>query len=170
MKPSIRKARIADWARRWNAGITRFLRGRVSNQIDAEDLAQEVYVRLLRMESLELIEEPQAYLYRVASNVASEWRLRASQSKPHSSDELDMLVATTDPEAHLDEEALSQSLEESLKGMAPMVRAVTYLKIQRGLSHDEIAQHLGITTRMVRRLLGQGYLHLRETVLIDRVD
>jgi RNA polymerase sigma-70 factor (ECF subfamily) len=170
MRPAVRKQRIAEWARRWNAGLTRFLRSRVSNQIDAEDLAQEVYVRLLRIESLELIEEPQAYVYRMASNVASEWRLRASQRKPHSSEELDMLVATTDPEAHLDDEALSQLLDDSLKGMSPMIRAVTYLKIQQGLSHDEIAQQLGITTRMVRRFLGQGYLHLRETVLIDRVD
>ena len=103
MNRILQKQRVADWAKRWNSGLTRFLRRKVPNQIDAEDLAQEVYVRLLRMESLEQINEPQAYVYRIASNVASEWRLRASQSKPHSSDELESLVATASPETEIDE-------------------------------------------------------------------
>jgi len=166
MDPTARK-QVADWARRWNAGLTRFLRRKVPNQIDAEDLAQEVYVRLLRMESLEQIKEPQAYVYRIANNVASEWRLRASQSKPHSSDELDALMATTTPDEELDEKTLAAAVDGALASMSPMVRAVTYLKVQQGLSHDEIAMHLGISPRMVRRFLGQGYLQLRESVSMD---
>lgn len=164
MNQTIRKQRVADWARRWNSGLTRFLKRKVPNQVDAEDLAQEVYVRLLRMDSLEQINEPQAYVYRIASNVASEWRLRASQSKPHSSDALETLVASTSPEAELDEKAMAAAIDGALALMSPMVRAVTYLKVQQGLSHDEIAAHLDISPRMVRRFLGQGYLQLRESV------
>lgn len=167
MNRIIQKQRVADWAKRWNSGLTRFLRRKVPNQIDAEDLAQEVYVRLLRLESLEQINEPQAYVYRIASNVASEWRLRASQSKPHSSDELESLVATASPESELDENAMSAAIDGALALMSPMVRAVTYLKVQQGMSHDEIAAHLSISPRMVRRFLGQGYLQLRESVLTD---
>ena len=167
MDPTVRKQRVADWARRWNSGLTRFLRRKVPNQIDAEDLAQEVYVRLLRMDSLEQINEPQAYVYRIASNVASEWRLRASQSKPHSGDELESLVASTSPETELDANTLSAAIDSALALMSPMVRAVTYLKVQQGMSHDEIAAHLSISPRMVRRFLGQGYLQLRDSVLTD---
>ena len=166
MDPTVRK-QVADWARRWNSGLTRFLRRKVPNQIDAEDLAQEVYVRLLRMESLEQINEPQAYVYRIASNVASEWRLRASQSKPHSSDELEALMSNTSPDEELDEKTLSLAIDRALALMSPMVRAVTYLKVQQGMSHDEIATHLAISPRMVRRFLGQGYLQLRESVSMD---
>jgi RNA polymerase sigma factor (sigma-70 family) len=156
--------RIGEWARNWNAGLTRFLRRRLPQQIDAEDLAQEVYVRLLRVEKLDLIEEPQAYLYRVASNVASEWRMRACHSKPHSSDELDALVAATTPEALLDETDFARQLDAALHGMTPMIRTIIYLKLRDGMSHEEIARHLGITTRMVRRLLTTGYAHLRSTI------
>ena len=168
MDSIIRKQRVADWARRWNSGLTRFLKRKVPNQIDAEDLAQEVYVRLLRLDSLEQIHEPQAYVYRIASNVASEWRLRASQSRPHSSDELETLVASTSPEAELDDQAMTAAIDAALAMMPPMVRAVTYLKVQQGLSHDEIAAHLDISPRMVRRFLGQGYLQLRENVSTDQ--
>jgi RNA polymerase sigma-70 factor (ECF subfamily) len=159
--------RIAEWARNWNAGLTRFLRRRLPQPIDAEDLAQEVYARLLRVEKLELIEEPQAYLYRVAVNVAAEWRMRAAQSKPHSADELDTLVAATTPETALSEADFARQLDDALRGMTPMVRAVIYLKLRDGMSHEEIARHLGITTRMVRRLLTTAYMQLRGSIDLD---
>jgi RNA polymerase sigma factor (sigma-70 family) len=159
--------RIAEWARNWNAGLTRFLRRRLPQPIDAEDLAQEVYARLLRVEKLELIEEPQAYLYRVAVNVAAEWRMRAAQSKPHSADELDALVAATTPETALSEADFARQLDGALHGMTPMVRAVIYLKLRDGMSHEEIARHLGITTRMVRRLLTTAYMQLRGSIDLD---
>lgn len=159
--------RIAEWARNWNAGLTRFLRRRLPQPIDAEDLAQEVYARLLRVEKLELIEEPQAYLYRVAVNVAAEWRMRAAQSKPHSADELDALVAATTPEAALSEADFARQLDGALRAMTPMVRAVIYLKLRDGMSHEEVARHLGITTRMVRRLLTTAYTQLRGSIDLD---
>ena len=159
--------RIAEWARNWNAGLTRFLRRRLPQQIDAEDLAQEVYVRLLRVEKPELIEEPQAYLYRVAVNVAAEWRMRACHSKPHSADELDALVAATTPESALGEADFARQLDDALREMTPMVRAVIYLKLRDGMSHEEISRHLGITTRMVRRLLTNAYVQLRTSIDLD---
>ena len=159
--------RIAQWARSWNAGLTRFLRRRLPQPIDAEDLAQEVYARLLRVEKPELIEQPQAYLYRVAVNVAAEWRMRAAQSKPHSADELDALVAATTPETALSEADFARQLDGALREMTPMVRAVIYLKLRDGMTHEEIARHLGITTRMVRRLLTTAYAQLRGSMDLD---
>jgi RNA polymerase sigma-70 factor (ECF subfamily) len=167
MTPAARKQRLADWARHWNAGLTRFLRRRVPQQIDPEDLAQEVFLRLLRVEQLELIEEPQAYLYKVASNVAAEWRMRACYSRPHSADELDSLVSVTTPESALGEANLTQQLDAALATMTPMVRAVIYLKIRETMSHEEIARHLDITPRMVRRMLTKGYEQLRTLLILD---
>lgn len=167
MPPPGRSQRIAEWARSWNAGLTRYLRRRVPGRIDPEDLAQEVYVRLLRVEQLEHIKEPQAYLYRVASNVAAEWRMRAVNSKPHSDAELDTLVAAATPESLLDDAQFSAQLDSALQKMTPMVRAVIYLKLREDLSHEEIAGHLGITTRMVRRMLTTGYAQLRTQVVLD---
>jgi RNA polymerase sigma factor (sigma-70 family) len=167
MASSAHSQRIAEWARSWNAGLTRFLRRRVPGQIDAEDLAQEVYVRLLRVEKLDLIEEPQAYLYRVASNVAAEWRMRACHSKPHSAEELETLVAAATPESLVDETQFAARLNAALITLTPVARAVIYLKLRDGMSHDEIARHLGITTRRVRRQLTHAYAHLRRNVSLD---
>lgn len=162
-----RSQRIAEWARSWNAGLTRYLRRRLPGRIDPEDLAQEVYVRLLRVEQLDQIKEPQAYLYRVASNVAAEWRMRAVHAKPHSDAELEDLVATATPESLLDDAQFSAQLDAALQGMTAMVRAVVYLKLREDMSHEEIATHLDITPRMVRRMLTTGYAHLRERIELD---
>jgi RNA polymerase sigma-70 factor (ECF subfamily) len=167
MSASASSQRIAEWARSWNAGLTRFLRRRLPQQIDAEDLAQEVYVRLLRVEKLELIEHPEAYLYKVAVNVAAEWRMRARQSKPHTADELDALVAATTPETALSEAEFARQLDDALRAMTPMIRAVIYLKLRDGMTHEEIARHLGISTRMVRRLLTTAYTQLRDSIALD---
>jgi RNA polymerase sigma factor (sigma-70 family) len=162
-----RRQRIAEWARNWNAGLTRYLRRRLPGRIDPEDLAQEVYVRLLRVEQLEQIKEPQAYLYRVASNVAAEWRMRAVHAKPHSDAELDTLVIEATPESLLDDAQFSAQLDAALQKMTPMVRAVIYLKLREDLSHEQIADHLGITPRMVRRMLTTGYAQLRAHIVFD---
>lgn len=162
-----RSQRIAEWARTWNASLTRYLRRRLPGRIDPEDLAQEVYVRLLRVEQLEHIKEPQAYLYRVASNVAAEWRMRAVHARPHSDAELENLVAAATPESLLDDEQVAAQLDSALESMTPMVRAVMYLKLREDMSHEEIANHLGVTQRMVRRMLTTGYAQLRARIEFD---
>ena len=155
------KARISAWVRRWNFDLTRFAERRIRSRADAQDLAQEVYLRLLRTSTIDLIAEPQAYLYRVASNVATEWRMRARERKPHSSDALEMLLETRTPEVRLDQEEDQARLRDALACLDVMPRAVIFLKLREDMSNDEIAAHLGITKRMVKRHLAIGYAELR---------
>src|SRR5579871_5318050 len=49
-----------------------FLLRRVRRHPDAAELAQEVYLRMLRITDMESIRNPEAYLYTVASNLAKE--------------------------------------------------------------------------------------------------
>jgi RNA polymerase sigma factor (sigma-70 family) len=157
--------RLQEWVERWNGQLTRFLRRRVSASVDAEDLAQEVYLRLLRIDHLEQIEEPQAYLYHVARNTAAEWRERAQQSRPHSAEELDALIELTTPENLLEEAAEQQQLDAALRTLPAHIRAVLYLKLRDGKTHEEIALHLGISSRMVRKHLTTGYGALRRRLI-----
>ena len=162
-----KRARIADWVRRWNTDLTRFVERRVRTRADAQDLAQEVYLRLLRTSQTDLIEEPRAYLYRVASNVAAEWRMRACESKPHSADELDLLLETRTPEFHAGETQSQARLHAALDSLDVMVRAVVFLKLREGMTNDEIAHYLGVTKRMVRRHLVTGYAELRTRLISE---
>src|ERR1043166_7729194 len=57
-----------------------FLYRRVRRRPDAAELAQEVYVRLLRVPDIGAIRDPGAFLYTVASNLA---RDHARRQRPH---------------------------------------------------------------------------------------
>ena len=159
------KARLTEWVRRWNFDLTRFMERRVRIRADAQDVAQEVYLRLLRTSQTDLIAEPQAYLYRMASNLATEWRMRACESQPHSSAELEVLLDTRTPEVRLDEEQDQARLHAALAVLDVMPRAVIFLKLREGMTNEEIASHLGITRRMVKRHLVNGYAELRARLI-----
>lgn len=156
---------LSDWVARWNAPLRRFLGRQLPRRVDAEDLAQEVYLRLLRVEDLATIEEPQAYLYKVARNIASEWRDRARERHPHGQAELDELIELTTPETLIHDRAEEQALDEALRPLPAVIRAVIYLKLRDGKTHEEIAQHLGVSTRMVRKYLTTGYASLRDSLV-----
>lgn len=163
------KSPLSDWVARWNTPLRRFLGRRLARSVDAEDLAQEVYLRLLRVEDLSVIDEPQAYLYRVARNLASEWRARASERHPHVHEELDELIELTTPETLVGDVADERALEGALRPLPATVRAVIYLKLRDGKTHEEIAAHLGVSTRMVRKYLTEGYASLRGSLVKERV-
>src|SRR5687768_1272079 len=55
--------------------LHRFLMRRLHNHDNAQDLAQEVYLRLLRVDNGELIRDPLAFLYRIALNLVYEFNL-----------------------------------------------------------------------------------------------
>ena len=54
------------------AGLQTFFRRRIRSKADAPDLAQEVYVRMLRISDQEAIRNPVHYLYTVANNLVKE--------------------------------------------------------------------------------------------------
>jgi DNA-directed RNA polymerase specialized sigma24 family protein len=56
--------------------LVRFIARRVRTVADARDLAQEAYVRLLRLERKDLIRDPRPYLYRIAANILYEYQLK----------------------------------------------------------------------------------------------
>lgn len=61
--------------------LLRFLVTRLPHRADAEDLAQEAFLRLLRVPHSDLIRQPDAYLFRIAANLVLEFRLRARRSR-----------------------------------------------------------------------------------------
>ena len=60
--------------------LHRFLVGRLRNREDAGDLAQEAYLRYLQLPDSSVVRKPSDYLFRIAFNLISEWRLRRDRS------------------------------------------------------------------------------------------
>jgi RNA polymerase sigma factor (sigma-70 family) len=147
------------------SALQAFLYRRVHKHPDAAELAQEVYVRMLRVPDMSTVRNPEAYLYAVASNLAKEHARRA----PNDSRVLDIddpLVQEQLAElpafgGQLDREQRIKRLREVLRQLSPKCQAVVALQYWHGLSYEEIAQRLGVSTNMVKKYLSQALTHCR---------
>jgi RNA polymerase sigma factor (sigma-70 family) len=154
--------RLSDWFRLWRSPLRKFLRGRVGVRAsDVDDVAQEVFLRLMRYERAELIEHPQAYLFRMASNVAAEWSLRARVRRPHDPRWLHALVASDRPDAEALRADAQDEIERALATLSARQRAILRLFFIDELEQAEIARRMGETPRSVRRQLANSYVKLR---------
>lgn len=159
-KPS-NQALVDDWARQWSTQLQRFLSQRLPSDADVQDLAQEVYLRLLRFDGVDLVRNPRAYICKMASHVVSEWKLEARQRMPHSSQALESLQTDEDLEAAIDMDRRRQDLRRALEGLPPAMRTALMLHHRDGLSYQQVAQEMGVSLRMVRRYIEEGYVRLR---------
>jgi RNA polymerase sigma factor (sigma-70 family) len=156
------KRRLTVWFIQWREPLRKFLRGRHTvHSADIDDIAQEVFLRLMRYERAELIEHPQAYLYKIAANVANEWAIRVRYSRPHDSKWLPDLVANEAPDDEAGQEALQRRIQNALLALEPRQREVLKLQFFEGLTRSETAARLGATERIVKRLLAKSYAELR---------
>ena len=67
---------VTALATKYDQRLRRYLSGRVRNTADVPDLAQEVFLRLMRVDNHDAIRSPEAYLFTVARHVVHQHTLR----------------------------------------------------------------------------------------------
>ena len=152
-----------------HSGLLEFFSRRLRARADAGDLAQEVYLRLLRVNDVQAIRNPQAYLYSVAGNLAKKHACRESQG----ANALDLEEASHEPQlraspaldTELDASQRLARLRTVLAQLSPKCRAVVIFQYHYELSHEEIAARLDISTNMVKKYLAHALVHCRSRML-----
>jgi RNA polymerase sigma factor (sigma-70 family) len=159
---------LADWFRDWQQPLRRYLaRRRICRPDDVDDIAQEVFLRLLRCESTEFIDHPRAYLFKIAANVSMDWVTRASGRLPHDSAWLTELVDSLSPEVELERQGVDERLRLAVEVLSPRAREILRLQFGEGLSQAQIAGRLGLTPKVVKREMARSYAVLRTTLDSD---
>jgi len=160
-----KKRFIAKLFAEHGGALQRYIYRRIRTKSDAPDLAQEVYVRMLRVSDTEAIRNPQLYLYTVASNLVKEYAVR--QLRLTTSPELD---ETSVAERLGELPALDNQLERSqmFERLGPVLeqlpsrwRTALILQHRYGLTYQQIAERLGVSSNMVKKYLAQGLAHCR---------
>ncbi len=147
------------------AALLGFLRRRIRVASDAPDLAQEVYLRMLRIKDTDAIRNPELYLYTVANNLVKEHA--AIERRGGLREDIDdiavqeQLAALPQFESDADIDYRTSRLLEVLAQLSPKCRAVVVLQYREGLSYQEIALRLGISTHMVKKYVTQALSHCR---------
>jgi RNA polymerase sigma factor (sigma-70 family) len=160
--------RLTEWFRQWRTPLRKFLIGQGAvPSADVNDVAQEVFLRLLRYDRAELIDHPQAYLFKMAANVANEWAIRSRLRRPHESKWLDPLLAEDSPEQDAARVEAEAEVARALNTLTPRQRAVLKLQFGEGVGRAQIAERLGSTERTVKRELMKSYEKLRTELNTD---
>lgn len=160
-KPSLVERLFAEH----RAGLQTFFRRRIRNQADAPDLAQEVYVRMLRISDQEAIRSPVLYLYTVANNLVKEHAVlehrRANAIDIDEAPAHEQLETLPAFDGDLDATQRVARLGVVLKQLRPQCRAAVVLRFTHELSYREIAIHLGVSRQMAKKYVAQGLVHCR---------
>lgn len=144
--------------------VYQYLRRRLGNEADAQDLAQETYLRLLRVARSTLVRDPRAYLYRVARNLVYEQSGKMPPASSWADDsELHALEhPQPSPDAEAERAERLKLLERAVAELSPKCQAVVLLFCRDGLNQREIADRLELSKSMVQRYLAMGIAHCRK--------
>jgi RNA polymerase sigma-70 factor (ECF subfamily) len=143
---------------------TFFLR-RIRAKADAADLAQEVYVRMLRISDQDAIRNPVHYLYTVANNLVKEHavleRRQASGIDIDEAPAYEQLETLPEFDGELDATQRIARLGAVLQQLRPKCRAAVELRFTHGLSYRAVAMHLGVSPQMAKKYVVQALGHCR---------
>src|ERR1700682_5328813 len=147
------------------AALQTFFLRLIRTKSDAADLAQEVYVRMLRISDQEAIRNPVHYLYTVANNLVKEHavldRRQASGIDIDEAPAHEQLETLPEFDGELDARRRVARLGVVLQQLRPKCRAAVVLRFTHELSYREIAIHLGVSPQMAKKYVTQALGHCR---------
>lgn len=133
--------------------LHRYLMKRLRRPQDVDDLAQEVYLKLLAVDDATQIEKPLAYLYGIASHVLAdhmfELKQRSRVDWDENADDWMDSPANVLPDDLAERLNLQQQIDAAMAELTPRQREVLLLHKRDGLSIDEIAAVLRISPETV---------------------
>jgi RNA polymerase sigma-70 factor (ECF subfamily) len=130
---------------------------------EAQEAAQEVFLRLYTtMRSGTEIENPRAWVFRVAHNLSLQMRAKASHQAPYDP-QLELKLAAAEPgaEQRLIDRERNLRLHRAIEGLSEQQRRCVFLRME-GLRYPEIAEALGISASSVGEFLRRAMNRLRK--------
>jgi len=136
-----------------------WLRRKLGNALDAADLAQDVFVRLLHRQPCE-IREPRAYLGRIANGlVIDHWRRRElERAWLETLAQMPEVVAPS-PESRLHFLQMLMEIDRILDALKPKVRAAFLWAQLEGLTCKQIAERLEVSLATAERYIATALRH-----------
>lgn len=141
--------------------LKRFLARYFSNRQDIEDVAQETYLRAYVAEQKKEIEQPKAFLFRIAKNLALTQLTKKSRKI---TDYLEECGASVVIECGAAADSEAEALEslglycDAVASLPEKCRQVFLLRKVHGLAHKEIAERMSLSVSSVEKYLLRGVL------------
>jgi len=163
------EAEFADMVRRQTGFVFRVAYAVLRNPADAEDAAQETFLKLFRNGGWRRMEEERAFLARAAWRMAQDWRERRSRAggdarAEESFDDVAERVAAEgpDPERAAMEGSGVALVHRMIAALPEELRGVLVMASLEGMNSGEVGRALGIPEGTVRTRLQRARQMLKE--------
>jgi len=158
---------------KYHRPIVNFIYKIVNNRGEAEELTQDVFLRIYRAKDRY---EPRArfasWIYRIATNVSLKAANRARRLRIWSpSTEEQSLVRETfrdyrpNAETQMVQAECGEVVRRAIRRLPPKERVAIVLRRYEGLSYKEIADAMSCTEAAVKTYIHRGKLHVRDWIL-----
>ncbi|WP_444859409.1 ferric citrate uptake sigma factor FecI [Serratia sp. (in: enterobacteria)] len=143
-----------------HAWLQGWLRRRLGCTFDADDVAQDTFMRLLKSDAAATLREPKDFLVTVAKRVMVDLFRRRTLERAY----LEMLALIPDGYAPSPEQRQSlleslQQIDAMLDGLGPKVKQAFLLSQLEGLGYADIAARLGVSVSSVKKYMAKATEH-----------
>ncbi len=155
---------FADLTRRLRRPLMQFLLRRARSPMDAEEMVQDLFVRLLRRGDLFSLDNIDGYVFEAAANVARDrGRYDKSRGQGRHVDIDDLTPKSEEPGAEqiLDGKQQLKRMLAALDALPPRARTVVILRRLENLTYPQIARRLGISVSAVEKHMVRAMAALR---------
>jgi RNA polymerase sigma factor (sigma-70 family) len=155
---------------RYHAALFDFLARVTGDRTAAEDMVQDVFVRILKYRASYRDEGSfETWVFRIARNTRADYFRTRTVAEPLDSEVLERPEPSAGPLRQLEVQRDQARLKRALMRLRDDRREVIVLARYRGLKHEQIAEILGIEAGAVKVRLHRAMRELRE-ILLTTVD
>ncbi len=165
---------LADLDARYRAPLMVYFQRRLIPRADAEDMTQEVFLRLSQRSAAEGSEIVDGFIFTIAANLIRDRSRRSRSRSVNQHVDLDVVEKFVNDESlvgHLDPERILLSREvlarvlNALNAVGSRTRDIFLLYRLEGMRQREIAQLFGISVSAVEKHIVKALAHLGEEFL-----
>ncbi len=161
-----REDALAAFVRAHTAPLVRYLAGMVRNRADAEELAQEAFLRFTSsLDSFRGDCSTKTFLFRIGHNLALNHLASASIQREVLGPEVpDVSHAGPSPHSEASDGEQGQLLRRALRTLPPQQRSVIVLRTWMDMSFREVAEVLSLAEGTVKAHYFFGLKNLRKAL------
>jgi len=162
------QAGAADAYHRFHAVLRAYLVKRTSVRHEADDVLQEVYLRLARMPPRTSILNLKSFVFKTAMNLLRDRSRRVytrMMGAALTTDDIDVPDVCADPQRILESRQTLSSVVRTVSALKPNTQRAFLLHRVELKSHAEVAAEMGISTSMVEKHVSAALLALRSNGL-----
>ena len=157
---------VADLYTQQATPLVKYLTARFRNPEEAQEIAQEAWLRFYRLPAPENLQNAKAFLFQTASNLAIDRARRASLEQRYLDQEAKEPTRDESPtvEQAMQSREELELIEHALSQLPLKCRQAFVMHRVSGLSYPGIAEALAVSTSMVEKYIIQALKHFRSTL------